>query len=79
MHAGHASARRSARAVPLNLMGGGSFRWPGDRPLDAVTRAKIFWAEIGELTVGMPNGPGSDDPHVIRSGLTPAVVRRIRR
>jgi len=40
--------RGPARSVPINLLGGGPFRWPGARPLDAETREKIYWAEIGE-------------------------------
>ena len=37
-----------ARSVPINLLGGGSFRWPGAQALDAETREKIYWAEIAE-------------------------------
>jgi len=40
--------RGPVRSAPINLLGGGSFRWPGARPLDAETREKIYWAEIGE-------------------------------
>src|SRR6266516_6537333 len=41
-----------ARSVPINLLGGGSYRWPGARPLDPETRAKIYWCEIGEPPAG---------------------------
>jgi hypothetical protein len=33
--------------APLNLLGGGEWRWPGPPQLDATTRAKIVCAEIG--------------------------------
>jgi hypothetical protein len=34
-------------SVPLNLLGGGSWRWPGTPKLDPVVREKIRSAEIG--------------------------------
>jgi endogenous inhibitor of DNA gyrase (YacG/DUF329 family) len=34
-------------SVPLNLLGRGSWRWPGTTQLDATTRAKIVRCEIG--------------------------------
>jgi hypothetical protein len=33
--------------APLNLVGGGSFRWPGHMPLDARTLENILRSEIG--------------------------------
>jgi hypothetical protein len=38
--------RSPSRSVPLNLLGG--YHWPGARPLDAETRERIYWCEIGE-------------------------------
>ncbi len=46
-----------ARSVPINLLGGGSYRWPGARPLDPETRAKIYWCEIGEPPAGGKASP----------------------
>ena len=40
--------RGPVRSAPINLLGGGSFRWPGALPLDPETREKIYWCEIGE-------------------------------
>jgi hypothetical protein len=33
--------------APLNILGGGSFRWPGRTPLDARTLENILRSEIG--------------------------------
>jgi endogenous inhibitor of DNA gyrase (YacG/DUF329 family) len=33
--------------TPLNILGGGEWRWPGKTQLDGITRAKIVCAEIG--------------------------------
>src|SRR5262249_8781684 len=39
---------------PLNLLGGGSWRWPNAGKIDAKTFAKIRWCEIGgELLVAL--------------------------
>lgn len=32
---------------PLNLLGGGSWRWPAVGQLDSKTLAKIRWSEVG--------------------------------
>jgi hypothetical protein len=37
--------------APLNLLGGGSWRWPGTPELDPVVREKIRLAEIGDRFV----------------------------
>jgi endogenous inhibitor of DNA gyrase (YacG/DUF329 family) len=46
--------------APLNLLGGGEWRWPGKTQLDATTRAKIVCAEIG----GTFCRPHADIPEV---------------
>jgi hypothetical protein len=37
---------RSAKSVPINILGGGSFRWPGARKIDAQTFEKMLWREV---------------------------------
>jgi hypothetical protein len=56
--------RGRARSVPLNLLGG--YRWPGAEPLDADTREKIYWAEIGE--------PPGQRQRVVKKRQTPKHV-----
>jgi hypothetical protein len=46
------SRRLSFGEAPLNLLGGGEWRWPGITQLDATTRAKIVCAEIGDTSAG---------------------------
>jgi hypothetical protein len=41
------NALQGLKSRPLNLLGGGEWRWPGTTQLDATTRAKIVRAEIG--------------------------------
>jgi hypothetical protein len=48
IHTGRTRAQCPVPSVAINLLGGGSFRWPGERPLDAETRAKVRRAEIAE-------------------------------
>jgi hypothetical protein len=38
--------RPSRFSVPLNILGGGSFRWPGTRSLDRSTRDTIVSVEL---------------------------------
>jgi hypothetical protein len=45
---GRKSRPTSPFSVPLNLLGGGQWRWPGTTRLDGETRAKITCAEIGD-------------------------------
>jgi len=32
---------------PINVLGGGSWKWPGAGQLDSKTLAKIRWCEVG--------------------------------
>jgi hypothetical protein len=41
---------RSAKSVRINILGGGSFRWPGARKIDAQTFEKILWREVAART-----------------------------
>lgn len=41
-------------SVPLNLLGGGSWRWPDTPTLDPIVREKITRAEIGDRFVRPP-------------------------
>lgn len=46
------SASKYAEA-PLNILGGGSFRFPGTPKLDPLACERILRLEVGELTNGM--------------------------
>jgi hypothetical protein len=39
---------------PLNVLGGGSWRWPNSPSIDAKTRVKITWSEVGGTCVDWP-------------------------
>jgi endogenous inhibitor of DNA gyrase (YacG/DUF329 family) len=49
------NALQGLKSRPLNLLGGGEWRWPGPTQLDATTRSKIVCAEIGG-TFRRPHG-----------------------
>jgi hypothetical protein len=42
------------RNGPINLLGGGSWKWPKAGKLDRKTRAKIRWCEVGGEFAGPP-------------------------
>jgi endogenous inhibitor of DNA gyrase (YacG/DUF329 family) len=44
--------------APLNLLGGGSWKWPGAVRIDSKTSAKIRWCEVGGELV---TPPGQDE------------------
>jgi hypothetical protein len=49
-----AKTRLSSRATgPLNILGGGSFRWPNTPALDAKLREAILYREIGRVDGGL--------------------------
>ena len=52
--AGHPTRSKRLHGAPQNILGGGSWRWPGSLHVDAATQAKIVHAEIGATVAVLP-------------------------
>jgi len=46
------------RTAPLNLLGGGSWRWPNSSRIDAKTLDKVRWCEVGGERIDWPSSDG---------------------